>query len=197
MKAEKVKKTAWGGVIEWKDYDVPDNIRHFNSAGKATIIWLWQSQVHYQSALTLRAVSEKEKNGFMTFGVSLLLVGYAIETLLKMVEVAKSGDSLAYDEFVTSAHELHPVTHNLNELAATTKIRVSKRDRELLTELEDYILWKGKYPIPLYAEKYLSLGFPEAFLAYGKGEAFELKWERVASLYKKVYAQATKRIFEG
>ena len=78
-----------------------------------------------------------------------MLGGYAIETLPKMVIIADYRDREGFLLDSQKAKDFLPTSHALAELVQNAKLRTNKADRNLLTELPQYTMWAGRYPIPL------------------------------------------------
>ncbi|MGO8733604.1 MAG: hypothetical protein ACLQVM_12540 [Terriglobia bacterium] len=74
----------------------------------------------------------------------LLLMGYALENLLKGILMA---DHPEY--FKTGAKITEIRSHNLVSLCRRCSLVVSAAEEDLLKTLTDHIEWVGKYPVPL------------------------------------------------
>lgn len=192
--AKKVRKEWMGRIVEREDYDVPFDVRWFTTFGRLTTLWLWQSRALYESA---ELVMLSRKNGAGTFfnvATGMMLGSYAIETLLKAAQIAELNETQQEGLFFSYAKEMHSTFHELNKLVDETGIKVSKKDRNLLSQLTECAIWKGKYPIPLKAKEYKGPALYDALNAHLKGREPAQTWERVSTLYKKLDKKVVRRI---
>ena len=74
----------------------------------------------------------------------LLLMGYALENLLKGILMADHPEYLKTGEKGTEIR-----SHNLVSLCRRCSLVVSAAEEDLLKTLTDHIEWVGKYPVPL------------------------------------------------
>ena len=81
--------------------------------------------------------------------VYMLLCGLALEVFVKGICVAKNPKVVKDNRFVG------PRNHKLLDLFASAKIDLSDQERELVERLEHFVLWAGRYPIPLNLREYL------------------------------------------
>jgi hypothetical protein len=127
--------------------------------------------------------------------IALMLGGYAVETLLKMVIVGDYCDAngLTYDAL--RAKDFLPMIHDLKELVKKARLRINKADRELLAKLSKYPVWAGRYPIPLEPTGYDG---PAIFDQVGRGKTVENPiWTGYVPLYEKLHKLAVRRTFRG
>ena len=112
-------------------------------------------------------------------GTYRMLLGLAFENLLKGLLIAQGvsagEDGKLFESFTT---------HKINQLLAkldTAKFPLNKEERKLLMELEEHVLWGGRYPLP---KKYEDLHLP------GHGNADHRReqelWSRMVSYMKEV-----------
>ena len=143
----KVVRELWGGIIKYEDDDTPYDVRFYNAFGKSALLWLEQSRALHRAAVALMK-KESMWCGAMTpevnTPIALMLGGYAVETLLKMVIIGDYCDAkgLVYDAL--RAKDFLPTSHNLQKLAEKAALRTSKADRELLAKLSKYPVWAGR-----------------------------------------------------
>lgn len=77
-----------------------------------------------------------------------LLVGYAIENLLKAILMVQ------HPEYFDPQGKLDDIkTHKLTDLCRRCGFALQESETRLLQLLSDYIDWRGKYPIPLEGAK--------------------------------------------
>jgi hypothetical protein len=73
-----------------------------------------------------------------------LLMGYALENLLKGILMAEHPEYFKPDSKITDIS-----SHNLISLCKRCSLQITADEEELLIKLTDHILWVGKYPVPL------------------------------------------------
>jgi hypothetical protein len=184
------------GWVSWEDEDTPEDVQRFNAIGKNPMWWAIQSlNLNVAAELLMKhGPSMGKQQGMEGQPVSvleptaLMLGGYAIENLLKALfvadHVAQNGSvvmSKRAVEFVVKSHDLHM-------LVTRTKLRTNKSDRDILKQLQKFVLWGGRYPIPLEADGY----FLPAFFDRAIGSA--PLWIRYVALYRKLYHLASRRL---
>jgi len=195
----RVKKSAWGGILEWEEDDTPRDVQYFNATGKALVLWRQQSVSLYWAARYL--VDEKpglkdEDRREENAPAALMLGGYALETLFKMVIVADHCLTHGFSLSSRRADEFLPKIHNLEKLIKAAKIRCNARDREILRKLSEYSVWAGRYPIPMNAQGFSGSAFSR-LVAPLRGEKSQLSilQQGFVPLYEKVYPIARRRAF--
>ena len=194
----KVTKKLWGGVIEYEADDTPLDIRSFNAFGKSAVMWLEQSRALHWAADSLKKNKKATKVGSreaFDHVIALMLGGYAVETLLKMVIIADHCDDRGFTLSAKHAKEFLPTTHDLRKLAAQAKLRINAKDRTTLANLSKYTVWAGRYPIPLFAADYSG---PAIFDGVGAGRtAAQLEqWKCYDALYRKLHRLAVRKTFK-
>jgi len=100
-----------------------------------------------------------EKNKLLsTIKTYYLLSGYALENLIKGLSI-ENNRSLSYDDILSlwKKHASHG--HAISKIANDNFNDLSSIENDILTKLEDYILWKGKYPLPIKESEYKPLNF--------------------------------------
>lgn len=85
-----------------------------------------------------------------SFNHASLLIALAIENFLKGVWVVQN-DIQTSDNISKLPSELK--THNLVDLSKKIGLVLNKKEMNALYILEDFILWRGRYPIPLNVQK--------------------------------------------
>ncbi len=75
-----------------------------------------------------------------------LLLGLSFENLLKGIAVEQrgSGGSLGKIEKDLTTHHME----DLLDLADLSAVYISNEERSLLIDLEQYVVWAGRYPLP-------------------------------------------------
>ena len=192
--AKKVPKEWMGGIVRWEDYDVPFDVRWFNNFGRLTTLWLWQSRALYENAELVMLSRKNRASTFFNVPTGMMLGSYTIETLLKAAQIAELNERQQEGLFFSDAKDMHSTFHDLNKLVDETGIKVSKKDRTLLSELTEFAIWKGKYPIPLKAKEYRGPALYDALNAHLKGKEPTETWERVSTLYKKLSKKVVRRV---
>lgn len=77
---------------------------------------------------------------------AMMLGGFAIENLLKAIKVSQGSQVFDGRGFFTVK------THNVLELAVEAGIELDAAEEALLERLEQFVIWAGRYPIPLSSE---------------------------------------------
>jgi hypothetical protein len=142
---------------------IPDHLREKISLGVSPDRWLAKARQLRKSSKLLFVEYEREHfdfdekferdpsitDGFPDDSVVVLLLGFAVENLLKGLFVAMTATvtgnvkSLKELEIPGAPHELEPVADAVGRLLP---MKFSDGERELLQVLEHYIRWWGRYP---------------------------------------------------
>ena len=144
----KILRTALGGAVEYEDDDTPWDVRSFNQFGKATFLWLEQSRALHRAAIFLMKDNKPTHQLFIDAPIALLLGGYALESLLKMVVIGAYLEDHGYSRASKWAKDFVPTTHDLVNLAGLAKIRTTKSDKQTLAQITQYSIWASRYPNP-------------------------------------------------
>jgi hypothetical protein len=108
---------------------------------------------------------------------AFLLIGYAIENLLKGLLIAK------FPEKIKLTSQMQLGSHNLPQIAKECDLdQLSVRQVELLRSLELTIKWAGKYPIPLKASD-VRYGELIAFKDDELEEKYRTEYQEMVDLY--------------
>lgn len=90
--------------------------------------------------------NEKDAWDSSLIRVYFMLVGYAIENLLKAAITIQNPDLVKKaDEFKLDKLK----SHDLVRLCNMCDLELTDNETKLLQRLTDYIIWMGKYPVPL------------------------------------------------
>lgn len=84
--------------------------------------------------------------------ISLMLTGYALECLCKGIYVIVNKEDVIKENKVNSksklfSHKILEIINKINEKKTNT-IKLEDYEKKLLGELEQYVLWLGRYPVP-------------------------------------------------
>lgn len=90
-----------------------------------------------------------------------LLHGYSIENILKALLIHQNPKLLQSDTIDWSGKG-----HGLRQFARRAKLALTDRQRAVLHWMEDIVVWKGRYSVPLKAEHFTSFW---AFDHYDRG----------------------------
>lgn len=194
----KVIRKLWGG-IEYEDDDAPPDVRSFNQFGKSAVMWLEQSHALHWAADSLkkneRSIEGGARGGF-DHVIAVMLGGYAVETLLKMVIIAEHCEANGFTLDSRRAQEFVPTIHDLDKLAMKANLRINAKDRAMLADLSSYTVWAGRYPIPVYAAEYPG---PAIFDGIGAERTArqQRQWDQYDALYRKLHRLAVRKTFPG
>ena len=151
-----VRRKLWGGIIEYDEDDTPRNVRNFNLIGKSPQFWLAQSVgLHRAAEILMHDHNGQRRAMIFSEPIALMLGGYAIETLLKMVTIATVVKQRANYTVPSKTADFVMRTHDLKKLVTAAKLRTNKVDASILERLSKYVIWGGRYPIPLDAVGYV------------------------------------------
>lgn len=78
--------------------------------------------------------------------IAMMLGGFAIENLLKGIKVSQGSQVFDDRGFFTIK------THDILELAVQAGVELDTEEKALLERLEQFVIWAGRYPIPLSSE---------------------------------------------
>jgi len=120
--------------------------------------------------------------------VYYMLMGYAIENLLKGILM------IQHPEYFKPEAKLVDIQdHDLTRLCNKCNIVITQDEANLLNKLKNYILWQGKYPIPLKLDDMWPKRQPNGTWKT-QGEAFHgrKQQQEVDSLYSKFRSELEK-----
>jgi hypothetical protein len=80
--------------------------------------------------------------------VYFLLMGYAIENLLKAILMVQHPEYFRSDQKMVDIR-----SHNLVDLCRRCNLELHQEEENLLNKLTAYVEWRGKYPVPLVSDK--------------------------------------------
>ena len=119
-----------------------------------------------------KPVVESLRDG--TIDVHLMLVGFAIESLLKAVVVREKQSELRKEVGTTGRCADRLRTHSLVRLAAIARLEVSLEEEGLLRKLSRATVWSGRYPVPIDVARRSS----NELFSDGSSYAFVYNWPR-------------------
>jgi len=85
-----------------------------------------------------------------------LLMGFAVENLLKGILLTRYPDILKSNGSLPNTIK----THDLVGLSHKCDLKIEEKEKSLLDKLKIYILWQGKYPVPLSVTNWKQKGEP-------------------------------------
>jgi hypothetical protein len=118
----------------------------------------------------------------------MLLTGMAIENLIKGILVGR--DSSLVNRELINKKLLPKGGHGISE-GAKRVISVSNSEHDLLRRLEEYLIWAGRYPMPLKSEVFLKSQTPENLRSFSWAD-FELIdkfFDRLAEILDNEWAE--------
>jgi hypothetical protein len=126
----------------------------YERASREPLAWRMASDSLRRAARTLLPVIENDEKVLCNqqsedniepplSPVYMLLVGLAIENLVKGICVANAPNIIENDRLGRGMR-----THSILDLLARAHVTVSQEDSELIERLEVFVNWAGRYPIP-------------------------------------------------
>jgi hypothetical protein len=140
----------------------------YSMTGSEALQWLESAQGLKHSAEVLRdhliASTDVPPNlrRIETLGLmksSMLLLGLAFENLIKGVYVAKNSEIVNGEKVNRSSWNSHG-GHGIVDFAQA-QVQLEADERELLTRLQEHILWAGRYPVPNKSSDFYSSRHPD------------------------------------
>ena len=115
--------------------------------------------------------------------VYFLLAGYALENLIKAILLIQHPEFFKKDESLTGVQ-----SHNLLQLCERCGLKMEEEETALLNKLSEYIIWQGKYPVPLRYDDMWPTKAPDGSWKT-QGEAFKRReqQDKFDRLYQKVW----------
>jgi hypothetical protein len=201
---------------KWRRLNEQIKARQFEAGARWAISWKSASMTlkyaadrlynHYndgQNRISMRLLEEFEKSerkaGSRTLklegqelidyrdggliSVYFLLIGYAIENLLKGILMIKHPEYFKPDQKIVDIQ-----SHDLVGLTKRCKIVLQQEETVLLTKLTTYVVWQGKYAIPLRSDEMFGEMKPDGTWVT-RGEAFHGRktQQEVDRLYIKLW----------
>lgn len=121
----------------------------------------------------------------------LLVAGFAIEAMLKAAAIQAALNEGGIDRVILagSSPRLQPwlKTHKLESLAARAGVECDEELRTYIRRFEKYILWAGRYPVPLAPPENTE---PRGF-DYQIGVQDEVKFRQIFELARHAYLHAS------
>lgn len=132
-------------------------MNHYELDANEEILWVYSASSLWKSANILLAQDKKRKHvggarePFL-FPVSFMLVGFAIENLIKAI--------LAKDKRIVKGDQIRKsmATHDLSKLFSHIGFELNSSEREVVNILTVFSKWAGRYPIPKSADKMIPYG---------------------------------------
>lgn len=130
------------------------NIDSFELEANEELFWVYSASSLWTAANILL---EKEKQRKHVSGirephllrVSIMLVGFAIENLIKGV-IAKEEGILKKTQEIQEIKEPH---HDLLRLFKKISFSLSPDEEKVVSVVKEYVMWAGRYPIPKKADQ--------------------------------------------
>ncbi|MBL4755070.1 MAG: hypothetical protein JKY52_15925 [Flavobacteriales bacterium] len=92
--------------------------------------------------------------------IYLMLMGYALESILKGIYMSLKPESNVRD-LPGKSHELNEIVDKINDTNSNSHlIRLDKTQKFLLDRLSEHSRWIGKYPVPTTVNDILPRDYP-------------------------------------
>lgn len=119
----------------------------------ANILYGESSKAHEELTAFLEKAGGASTDEFIAaraFIPARMLTGMALENLIKGLIIIKHPEKVSMDK------KFDLKSHFLLQLWTTylPEISINKDEKAILNEMENYIAWKGRYPIPLMAKDF-------------------------------------------
>lgn len=124
-------------------------------SGNMPVVWLLTAEQLLRSFQMLADQARQDVHDafrgdasvrFPIGSTAMMLGGFAIENLLKAIKVSQGSQVFDDRGFFTLK------THNVLELAVEAGVELDAAEEALLERLEQFVIWAGRYPIPLSSE---------------------------------------------
>ncbi|HEX8652284.1 MAG TPA: hypothetical protein VF708_15690 [Pyrinomonadaceae bacterium] len=161
----------------------------FEIVCKDAQIWLTQAnqlkmsadviKVELQNAIPLLRFEPSLNDTVMAFVKSyMLLTAMAFENLIKGIMLGRDSSSVNR-EFINRSL-LPKGGHGISEGAKRVS-NISGSEDELLRRLEEYLVWAGRYPMPLRSEVFFNSQSPENLRSFSMAD-----FERIEKLFSRL-----------
>ena len=127
------------------------NIDLFELEANEELFWVYSASSLWTAANILLEKEKQRKHvsGILEphlLSVSIMLVGFAIENLIKGV-IAKEEGILKKRQEIKEPH------HDLLKLFKKIKFPLSLDEEKVVLVVKEYVMWAGRYPIPKKADQ--------------------------------------------
>lgn len=116
--------------------------------------WLYMASVLQKAADGMDWTKKRDITDWRYIPVFRMLMGFAIENLIKGILIAEGSEP------VIRNRRLNPdfARHGLRDYARKIKgLRLSRIELRVLADLEPYVLWAGRYPIPTTPRRWIRM----------------------------------------
>lgn len=141
--------------LKFTPWDWLEKARALRHASNHLLISFEEEQLAYEENFERTSSFELE---IPDASVLMMLLGFAIENLLKGLYVS----TLKIAKPPRTLRELGIHGHGLAEIANSVEValgeKFSKRELDILAAVEQTIVWHGRYPSPVGADKLISTG---------------------------------------
>lgn len=84
-----------------------------------------------------------------------LLIGFALENLIKGLSVEKHREAIDYTEIFQSYWQQHAKGHGISNIAKDNIDNLTDEEIAILEKLEIYLVWAGRYPTAQTQNRYI------------------------------------------
>jgi len=121
----------------------------------------------------------------------MLLVGMAFENLIKGILVGRDPTNISREEIKKQL--LGRGGHGISE-GAKTVTNISNAEYDLLRRLEEYLIWAGRYPMPLKSKAFYDSQTPENLRSFGWTDfkLIDSLYDRLAEILDNEWSVRTK-----
>jgi hypothetical protein len=123
---------------------VADNLHE-----SARVIWQaysaeWELTEQFWNRPLNSQIAPPSKERLALFQVGLMLLGFAMENLLKALLLAQDSSIVADGKLKWPGK----TGHELGELAEAAGLTLNAGEGQILDNLKEFVLWAGRYPLP-------------------------------------------------
>ena len=96
-----------------------------------------------------------EKEIIALWNSYFLIVGFALENLIKGLSVENHREAKDFNEIYNLYWKDYDKGHGISKIAKNNLTNITNEELGLLEKLETYIVWAGRYPISKYEKRFI------------------------------------------
>lgn len=172
----------------------------YESKAFSSTHWIWEARTLLDTASlleahlkqywdSLMASQGKTASGRNISGIYFMLMGFAVENLLKAAVIRDKGLCFRnrFKEDEVFPDKLH--THKLVDLAKKAQLQFDRKEEDLLRRLTRNATWQGRYPVPLNYKELSGLERFDDGKEYGVSHYTSIDVELAKQLVQKIITE--------